>query len=183
MPKIIEGIRDSILTSARNQLRENGYSALSLRGVANECGIAVGTTYNYFNSKEALADAVVMEDWEACLNAPVIKDPEKCPIEDTIMDLYRSICQFYADYTGLGFTSRRKNVDINLVDKHYDEFASELTKLLKTIVRSYGYNESESFLHLIAESALTAASPDVDDYEFEKLIDRVLVVTRKKKRN
>ena len=50
MPKIIDEAREKILSAAKHTLLGQGYSVLSLRGVARQCGIAVGTIYNYFES-------------------------------------------------------------------------------------------------------------------------------------
>lgn len=67
MPKIIENLRERLLTEARKQVEENGYAATTVRSVAQACGIGVGTVYNYFPSKDALLAAYMLEDWQDCL--------------------------------------------------------------------------------------------------------------------
>jgi AcrR family transcriptional regulator len=67
MPKIIENLRQTILDSAQSILLQSGYAALTIRKVACASGIAVGTVYNYFPSKELLAAAVMLEDWQEAL--------------------------------------------------------------------------------------------------------------------
>ena len=57
MPKIIKNPEDRILQAARNRLLDKDLSSFSLRGVAADCGIAVGTIYNYFKDKESLMAA------------------------------------------------------------------------------------------------------------------------------
>ena len=51
MPKIIEGVRENILNTARTMLFAEGYQSISIRAVAQACGIATGTFYNYFENK------------------------------------------------------------------------------------------------------------------------------------
>lgn len=67
MPKIIENIRENLLTEARHQVMEQGYGAMTIRSVAKACGVGVGTVYNYFASKDMLVASFMLEDWQQCL--------------------------------------------------------------------------------------------------------------------
>ncbi len=69
MPKIIENVREQILTVAKKQLSEQGYKKTTIRSVAKECEIAVGTVYNYFKSKDILIASFVLQDWNDCIKA------------------------------------------------------------------------------------------------------------------
>ena len=61
MPKIIEGAKESILHCTRKHLSETGYTSLSLRLIARECHLGVGTIYNYFSSKDDLVAQIMLE--------------------------------------------------------------------------------------------------------------------------
>ena len=63
MPKIIENIREALLVEAKRQIAERGYQNTTIRSVAKECGVAVGTVYNYFKSKDMLIASFILEDW------------------------------------------------------------------------------------------------------------------------
>lgn len=67
MPKIIENLPERLIGEARRQVEQAGYSALTIRSVAKECGVGVGTVYNYYPSKEALVAAFMVEDWKLCI--------------------------------------------------------------------------------------------------------------------
>ena len=69
MPKIIQNIREQLLTEAKKQIAERGYKATTIRSVASACGLGVGTVYNYFPSKEMLIASFVYEDWKNHLSA------------------------------------------------------------------------------------------------------------------
>lgn len=69
MPKIIENLREQILNEAKKQLSEQGYEKTTIRSVAQECGIAVGTVYNYFKSKDILIASLILEDWNDCIQS------------------------------------------------------------------------------------------------------------------
>ena len=67
MPKIIENIRRQLLDTARAQIIRNGYENTTIRSVAGECGVGVGTVYNYFPSKETLIATYLLSDWKQCV--------------------------------------------------------------------------------------------------------------------
>ena len=67
MPKIIENLPEKLAGEARRQVEQFGYTALTIRSVAKECGVGVGTVYNYYPSKEALVAAFMVEDWKLCI--------------------------------------------------------------------------------------------------------------------
>ncbi len=50
--------RSSILKAAEQEFSRQGYQAASVAGIAAQAGVAVGTVYAYFQSKEALFEAV-----------------------------------------------------------------------------------------------------------------------------
>ena len=56
--------REAILAMSRKMLREQGWTAVSVRSVAAACGISVGSIYNYFDSKEDLMSSVVESIWQ-----------------------------------------------------------------------------------------------------------------------
>lgn len=68
MPKIIEGLREKIMETGKQILNGGDYAAFSVRGVAERCGVAVGTIYNYFPSKDMLIAEIIAEDWRHSLS-------------------------------------------------------------------------------------------------------------------
>ena len=69
MPQIIENLEERLIAEARRQIRELGYGATTIRSVARECGVGVGTVYNYFPSKDALVAHYMLSDWRFCIAA------------------------------------------------------------------------------------------------------------------
>lgn len=101
MPKLIENLRETILGQARRLLLENGYEALTMRDVAGRCGIAVGTLYNYFASKETLAAGVMLEDWRAELAQMEAACAAARSLPEGLAALYRGVARFSAPYRGI----------------------------------------------------------------------------------
>ena len=53
-------LRDEILRAAYNFVLENGYSTMSLRGIAEQCNVSATAIYRHYETKEhLLADVVV----------------------------------------------------------------------------------------------------------------------------
>lgn len=55
--------RDAILQKAYDRACAEGISALDTRSIARECGVAVGTIYNYFPDMAALRTEVIQCFW------------------------------------------------------------------------------------------------------------------------
>ena len=54
-------LEDDILKAAYNFVKENGYAAMSLRGIAEECNVSATTIYRHYETKEHLLADVVAE--------------------------------------------------------------------------------------------------------------------------
>jgi AcrR family transcriptional regulator len=63
MPKYIANLRERITETARRQLLDGGYSTMTIRSISEECGIAVGTVYNYYKSKDDIIATFMLADW------------------------------------------------------------------------------------------------------------------------
>ena len=75
MPKIIKDAKETIVQKARLLLAAYGATKLNMRALAESAGVAAGTLYNYFPSKEDLIAEVVREDWYTMLEAVEYKLP------------------------------------------------------------------------------------------------------------
>lgn len=64
MAKNNEITRQIILDTAYSQAQRNGIASLSIRGIASECGVAIGSIYHHFPDKAALVTEVIASFWE-----------------------------------------------------------------------------------------------------------------------
>lgn len=94
MPKVIEKPRERIISEASQLLRTQGYSALTVQALAKNCGMAVGTVYNYFSSKDELTIACIARDWTICAGIidTAARDAQTC--DDVILCIYEQINRF-----------------------------------------------------------------------------------------
>jgi AcrR family transcriptional regulator len=101
VPKIIEDVRERIIEAVRDNVAEEGRDALAIRLVARRAGIAQGTVYNYFASKEEMAFAAIERDWEDFL-ARAERGLEACEGSgQALASLFASLRGFMANYRKL----------------------------------------------------------------------------------
>lgn len=101
MPKILENVRESLLQEAKRQVFENGYSSLTIRSVANACGIGIGTVYNYFESKDALVAGFMLEDWRVCIDAISNKSAASNEVEAVLKCIFDELRMFADKHSAL----------------------------------------------------------------------------------
>ena len=70
--------RDRVIEAARGLASEGGYDAVQMRAVADRAGVALGTIYRYFSSKDHLLAAVLVA-WALDLEATVLQRLPKDP--------------------------------------------------------------------------------------------------------
>lgn len=72
-----------ILAAARRLFDRKGFAATSMEDVARRAGLAVGTLYNYFSSKDQLLFAISGSDTEQLLKIGerIVADPPDDPVE------------------------------------------------------------------------------------------------------
>lgn len=61
--------KEAIMKVCREIVMEKGLEAISMRTVAQRCGIATGTLYNYYADKDALLLAAVESVWQSIFHA------------------------------------------------------------------------------------------------------------------
>lgn len=104
--------REEILEASRRMLREKGWSAIHMRSVAAQCGVAVGSLYNYFSSKTELVAATVESVWEELFHMP--EEERFCCCVQWLYDSMREGNRRYPGFLTLhamGFTTGEGKVE------------------------------------------------------------------------
>ena len=172
MPKIIENAREQILTEAKKQIAERGYAATTVRSVANSCGIAVGTVYNYFSSKDMLIASFVAEDWIKCVD-----EISACPTEPPkaflrrIYDLLRDFSEKNASLFGDPDAAK---VFHTVSSSRHKQLRGQLAGLILPVCAAPTEEERSFLSQFIAESVLTWTTAGVPFEELYKPLDKLL---------
>lgn len=98
MPKILENIKEMLITEGRTLLLAKSYKDFNIRELSKIVGIGIGTFYNYFNNKEELAIEIFMTDWKKVLvHLDKLKTTD-IPFYDKLNYLYQDLQSFLNCY-------------------------------------------------------------------------------------
>jgi len=86
------------MDAAQNLITASGYEQMSVQDVLDQLGASRGAFYHYFDSKEALLEAVIDRMVDAGLEAvaPVVEDPELTAVQK-LQGLFTGIQRFKTD--------------------------------------------------------------------------------------
>ncbi|HEY6959045.1 MAG TPA: TetR/AcrR family transcriptional regulator [Candidatus Limnocylindria bacterium] len=86
---------DAFVDAAQRLIQTKGYERMSIQDVLDEAGASRGALYHYFDSKEALLQAVVerMTDGALASVAPIVDDPT-IPAPEKLRRVFDGIAQF-----------------------------------------------------------------------------------------
>ena len=149
MPKIIVGLRERLLCEAERQLMENGYSAMTIRGVAKACKVAVGTVYNYFPAKESFVASVLLQRWRQAVEEIAVVAEEVQVPETLLRSMYDQLCAFMDQYRVLFHDEAAVAVFTASFARYHDLLRSQLAGPLQR------FCQSEFEAEFIAEALLT----------------------------
>src|SRR5579884_936423 len=85
---------DAILAAALELFVERGFHGTSVPSVAERAGVAAGTIYHYFDSKEALVNALYKR-WKQEIAARIVPD---FPFDRPVREQLRAIWERMADF-------------------------------------------------------------------------------------
>ena len=151
MPKVLDRMERQLLETARRQVESLGYAKTTIRSVAAECGIAVGTVYNYFPSKEMLVATFVAEDWLSCTGP--LSEQSFADSKARIQAVYDAVRSFCESHRTLFSDSEAKSAYHAAVSGRHGMLRAQLAEL---ILPACGDGDDNTFLsEFIAEALLT----------------------------
>ena len=163
---IVVTSKEDILKTSRELIQRQGWSAVNIRSVAAACKVSVGSIYNYFDSKAALAGAVVESIWCEIFHHPedgtVFEDTQAC-----IIWMYGQMeygCKQYPGFFtlhALGFMQDEKAQGKRKMLQTWQHILDELCSVLKrdARIRSNAFTEQftvEQFADVLFSLMLSA---------------------------
>ena len=131
MPKIIANVREQIIEVAKRQIEELGYENTTIRSVAKGCGIAVGTVYNYFSSKDMLIATFILSDWVACMES--ISHQPKESRKNFLAFIHISLLKFAEKHSAI-FTNKEAAKVFNAAfHERHKQIREQLADLINSI--------------------------------------------------
>lgn len=169
MPKIIENVRNLLLDTAKKQIEERGYANTTIRSVAGECGLAVGTVYNYFKSKDMLIATFVVEDWNFYLSdirGAQISDPRKA-----IHKIYDTLINFSKKHRSLFSDPEAAKVYSAVFSERHKTLRSQISEIIAPICPPGSGDFTAEF---VAESLLTWTVAGKDFDSIFTILEKIL---------
>lgn len=98
MSNKIENAREKLMKTGKQCLLEGKDSDFSVKEVAAQCGMATGTFYQYFPSKEALIFNILQKDWEELLTSFDEIKEEEISLHEKINFVFNGLAGFETNY-------------------------------------------------------------------------------------
>jgi len=120
---------DAILGAALDLFVERGFHGTSVPSVAERAGVAAGTIYHYFASKEALVNALYKR-WKAEIMARVVRD---FPHDRPVREQFRTILQRMAEFA---LAHRKELAFLEL--HHHGSYLDEESRRIENTTLDFG---------------------------------------------
>lgn len=165
MPKVIENLQERILACARVLLLEQGMDGLNIRAVASACGVAVGTVYNYYGSKDQLIASIMLQDWLQSMREAAGEVNAAASPSQGMRAICRGIGRFAGRYRILWLHSGQTR------DRSYhDRLIAQLSDLVQVLIARFDLTQEEAAAKFTAENLLRLALAGKERYEKEEAL-------------
>lgn len=178
----IENGRENLLLYGKKALVKRGYGGVSIPELTARCGMATGTFYNYFKSKDALVNQIVSDDW-AVLLKKVGKQMEKPgrAFENTRF-LYERLAEFQRRYRFFATGAVVKNETVIRserfdIQKLYDMMREKFAREVEAGALEIGTTPENAAYMLVQTCMVAGRNPDMqfdDLWQFLHMRERAL---------
>ena len=127
--------KDAILAASKELVIESGMLSLNIRDVARRCGVAVGSVYNYFPSKEDLVVAAVESIWTEIMHQAAGVE-KQASFAETVQDLFERVRQgsskypFFLNVHAMSFGDMEKNKGREVMSRYFQHIERGLLESL-----------------------------------------------------
>lgn len=171
MPKIIENVKEQLLAEAERQIKEFGYSKMTIRSVAGACGLGVGTVYNYFPSKDVLIASFMLEDWQRTLTK--MRSVDSREPREVLLAVYNSLGEFIDSHRTL-FSDPEAAKSFGASHTGYHKLLRRQIADTVIPVLSKTAENGEFLAEFIAESVLTWTMEGRDFADIYSILESII---------
>jgi len=161
MPKIIENAKELIIDASEKLLFQVGYKGFTIREVAKRCGIASGTIFNYFTSKETLIAIIMAKDWSNFLADIQNECNSAKDIAAGVSAIYKGIESFFKKYGSI-WADYPGNI-IGQFGKHHLALRQQISDMLSNLLLRFNRKKALPVVSIFAEAVVASAvQNDID---------------------
>ena len=153
MPKKIDNVREMLLSVAKQQIQTRGYKNTTVRSVAAECGLGVGTVYNYFASKDMLIATFMLEDWQRCLCQ--MQSHIKKDTQEALCGICVSLACFIEKHRALFSDEDAQRVFATALRQRHGQLRAQLSEIILPLCEAEDEDDRALLSELLSESLIT----------------------------
>lgn len=157
MPKIIKYAQENILREAKALIVAEIPSALNMRTVAERVGVASGTLYNYFKSKEELVTSILLNDWITAFDELKTRLPQVESAIDGCEAIFNTIKEFLEQHRPMWQGKSHKDF-IRIRLRHHKMLIEQLCEHIQVLGERFGFLFDETVAPFLAEVLLAGGS-------------------------
>lgn len=179
MPKVLNHVKEDIQFHTRSLLKAVGYAQINIRLIASECGIGMGTIYNYYKSKDAILYDVIMRDWVLKLEQIDLSQKKDLDPMIQLKLIFTSIREFTNFYRGtwidMMMSGRQETNCPAQADKagYRAQIAQRIGTALRHLSEKVSPDEFEFMCDLLARSFFSYANDqDFDEAKLHRFLER-----------
>lgn len=151
--KINDKLYESMLAAGREILPGGSYRDLTIRHIAEKCGVSVGTVYNCFSSKEMLAAAIMLKDWCELKEKAETETAAAETCADGLEAVFNTVRHFVEIYQGVFETS---GVVLSMHAEQHEKLIRQLSALIAGLLDRFGKKTDPDPARFLAEAILLA---------------------------
>ncbi len=151
--KINDSLYETMLSTGKEILLGGSYKDLTIRRIAETCGISVGTVYNCFSSKEALAAAIMLKDWSALRKKAEIEAAAAKSGSDGFETVFDTVRHFVEVYQGVFEAS---GVVLSMHAEQHEMLIGQLGTLIRSLLDRFEKKTDPDPTRFLAEAILLA---------------------------
>jgi AcrR family transcriptional regulator len=177
--QIRQATRTAIVEAAMTCFAQNGYAHTSIRQIAAQAGVSTGLMYHYFESKEALLEAV-FENCMAILSGVLVDAYRQAEPGQRISSLLRAMFAMLEedrDFWALFQLLRSQPSITAVVGDAFRRWTRRLRNLFTVELRGAGRAEPEIdalILYSLIEGTIQQYLLDPDEYPLDMVAERIV---------
>lgn len=176
--------REEIMRVSRKIVSEKGLPALNMRALAKECGIALGTLYNYYSDKDELVVAAIESVWQDILEKSAPDGGGS--FSQYVTQTYAHIIEKLKDYPdflaahSISVAGSAKGKALGTMERFFGKIRSELHEVLlndKNVDRSVFsdiFCEENLIEHVLDNIIILIIKGKPDCATLTEILDRLL---------
>ena len=169
MPKLIPELRERIIAAAKVRVLQSEDHDFTTRQIAEDCGIAAGTVYNYFHNKEELLAKVMLEDWKQCVERMKTVGKEAEDVSSGLRKEEREL-RVFSDRFQPVWKGYGKQPSVSVF---HPRLVRQIMEPVARLAERFGLSPDETEVQVAAELLLAASQRETGTLE------RILPVIRK----